>query len=101
MLIFRRLERKQIISSNEFQIRIFPIHSYSFGIAPIDTFIHSRISLEKHTRFQTKMGKMNTRFQAKTAEKPLHFGAAHTYMAFLGARHPPPPPRHEKLSGIV
>ena len=63
MLIFRRLERKQLISSNEFRIRIFPIHSYSFGIAPIDTFIHSRSSPENHTRFQTKMGKMNTRFQ--------------------------------------
>ena len=100
MLIFRRLERKQLISSNEFRIRIFPIHSYSFGIAPIDTFIHSRSSPENHTRFQTKMGKMNTRFQTKTAQRPLHYGAAHTYMAFLGERRPPPP-RHEKLSGIV
>ena len=91
MLIFRRFELKQIISSNEFQIRIFPIDSYSFGIAPIDTFIHCRISLEKHTRFQTKMGKMYTRFQTKTAQKTLLFGAAHTYMAFL--REAPPPAR--------
>ena len=98
MLIFRRLERKQIISSNEFRIRIFPIHSHPFGIEPIDTFIHFRISLEKHTRFQSKMGKMYTHFQTKTAQKPLLFGAAHAYMAFLRER---PPPRHEKLSGIV
>ena len=92
MLIFRRLERKQTISSNEFRIRIFPIHSYSFGIETIDTFIHFRISLEKHTLFQTKMGKMYTRFHTKTAQKPLLFGAAHTHMAFLRERSSPPPP---------
>ena len=92
MLIFRRLERKQIISSNEFRIRIFPIHSYSFGIEPIDTFIHSRISLEKHTRFQTKMGKMYTRFQTKTAQKtPTLWGGTHLYSVPKGA--PPPPAR--------
>ena len=27
---------------------------YSFGIETINTFIHSRSSLENHTRFQTK-----------------------------------------------
>ena len=89
MLIFRRLERKQIISSNEFRIRIFPIHSYSFGIEPIDTFIHSRISLENHTRFQTKMGQ----------KTPTLWGGTHLYSFSKGA--PPRPPRHEKLSGIV
>ena len=31
--------------------------SYSFGIETAHTFIHSRCSLENHTRFQTKMGK--------------------------------------------
>ena len=96
MLIFRRLERKQIISSNEFRIRIFPIHSYSFGIAPIDTFIHSRISLEKQTRFQTKMGKMNTRFQTKTAQKtPTLWGGTYLYSVSKGA--PPPPPARKAI----
>ena len=40
---------------------------YSFGIETITTFIHSRSSLENHTRFQTKMGKVKTRFQTKIA----------------------------------
>ena len=33
-------------------------------------FIHSRSSLENHTRFQAKMGEDYTRFQTKTAQKP-------------------------------
>ena len=41
--------------SNPFRIRIFHFLSYSFGIETINTFIHSRSSLENHTRFQTKM----------------------------------------------
>ena len=32
--------------------------------------IHSRSSLKNHTQFQTKMGKVYTRFQTKTAQKP-------------------------------
>ena len=42
--------------SNPFRIRIFHFQvSYSFGIETINTFIHSRRSLENHTRFQAKM----------------------------------------------
>ena len=37
-------------------------------------FIHSRSSLENHTQFQTKMGKVYTRFQNKTAQKPYLMG---------------------------
>ena len=37
-------------------------------------FIHSRNSLENHTRFQTKMVKVHTRFQTKTAQKPYPLG---------------------------
>ena len=45
---------------------------YSFGIETINTFIHSRISLEKHTRFQTK-----------TAQKPYPLGRhIPNYMAY-------------------
>jgi len=36
------------------------------------------------------MGKMYTRFLAKTAQKPPLFVAAQTYMAFLRGRAPPP-----------
>ena len=48
--------RAQNISSNAFRIRIFLFsRSYWFVIETINTFIHSRSSLENHTRFQTKM----------------------------------------------
>ena len=43
---------------------------YSFGIETMNKFTHSRSSLENHTQFQTKMGKVYTRFQTKTAQKP-------------------------------
>ena len=38
------------------------------------SFIRSRSSLKKHTRFQTKMGKVYTCFRTKTAPKPQPFG---------------------------
>ena len=37
-------------------------------------FIRSRSSLENHTRFQTKMGKVYSRFQTKKAQKPYPWG---------------------------
>ena len=42
----------------------FLLLSYSFGIETINTFIHSRSSLENHTRFQNKLGKVYTSFSA-------------------------------------
>ena len=44
-----RLERKQKISLNPFQIRILLFLSYSFGIETMNTFIHSRSSFKNHT----------------------------------------------------
>ena len=46
--------------------------------------------LENHTRFQTKMGRVCTLFQTKTAQKTQPFGAAHPYMAYI-REYPPPP----------
>ena len=57
-----------------FRIRIFLFLSYSFGIEAINTSIRYRSSLEHHTRYQTKMGKVYTRFQTKTAQKPCPKG---------------------------
>ena len=73
------------------RIGIFLFLSYSFGTETINTFVHSRISLENHTRFQTKMGKVYTRLQTKTAEKP--FGAAHRYIG----EYPPDPDNTNSL----
>ena len=83
MLSLLRLERKQTNSSNLFGIRIFHFLSYSFGIETINTFKHSRSSLENHTQFQTKMGKVPGRFQTKTAQKPYPIAYIREY----------PPPR--------
>ena len=47
---------------------------FAFGTDMINTFIHSRSSLKNHTRFQTKMGKVYTRFQTSTAQKPYPMG---------------------------
>ena len=78
---------KQKNSSNAFQIRIFLLLSYSFGIETISTFIHSHSTLENHTWFQTKMVRVYTCFQTKTRPG----GAAHTYIACI-REYPPPPP---------
>ena len=80
---------KQKNSSNAFRICIFLLLSYShcFGIETINMFIRSHSTLENHTRFQTKMGKVYTCFQTKTRPG----GAAQTYIACI--REYPPPPR--------
>ena len=78
-----RLERKQNSSSNPFRFRIFLCLSYSIGMETINfSYVYVHISLKTHTRFQTKMGTVYTRFQTKTAQKPYPIdGAAHTYIA--------------------
>ena len=86
-----RLERKQKSSSNPFRIRLFLFLSYSFGIETINTFTHSRVSLENHAPFQNKMGKIYTRFQSKKAHK-LYPRGYRTYVYGLYKGVPPPPP---------
>ena len=78
-----RLERKQKNSANPLKIRTFLFLSYPFGIEAINTFIHSRRSLENQTCFQINKGKSYTRLKTKKPQKPYADGAAHT---------PPPPP---------
>ena len=73
MTTLLRLLKQKIYISNPFRIRIFLFLSCSFGIEKINKFTHSRSFLEKHTRFQTKMGKVYTRFHTKT-QKPYPFG---------------------------
>ena len=87
-LSFLRLERKQKNSSNEFRILIFLFRSYSFGIKMITTFICSRSSLENHTRCQTKMCKVYTRFQTKKAQKPYPLGWHIRICLILGCTPP-------------
>ena len=58
----------------DLSIRIFFFLPFSFEIEMINTFIHARSSLENHTRFQTRTGKVKTHFQTKTAKKPYPMG---------------------------
>ena len=79
-----RLERKQKNSANPLKIRTFFFLSYSFGIETINTFIHSRRSLENQTWFQINMGKSIPVLRSKSRKNPTQMG-----------RHIPlaPPPR--------
>ena len=61
----------------------------SFGIETRNRLIHSRSSLEKHTRFLTKMGKVYTRFQTKTSQKPYSLGR-HIPIRLVQGSTPPP-----------
>ena len=73
MLSLFRLERKQkniqAISNSHISLSFLLIWNWN------DKYVHTlRSSLEDHTRYQTKMGKVYTRFQTKTAQKPYPMG---------------------------
>ena len=89
-----RLEQQQ----KGFLNRIFLFLFYTFGIETINTFIHSRSSLENHVRPQTKMGKVYTCFQRKTAQKPYRLGRYIPIWPFKGVPPFPPPPPLRILS---
>ena len=96
----------KLISNDTFWILLFLY--YSFGVEKTNTFIRSRGSLENHTRFKTIMVKIYTRFQTKTAKKTIPFGAAHTYIAYIGSTLPARGPvvqrwciRNQKVLGLT
>ena len=62
------------ISNSHTSLSLLP--GYSFGIETINTFIHSRSSLESHTRLQTKMGKPIPVFRPKRRKIPALWGGA-------------------------
>ena len=85
-----RLECQQQICWNSALMIYFgflSFFSYSFEVKKTNTFISSRGSLENHTRFQTVMVKIYTRFQTKTPQKPYPSGQRiHcTYIADIGS----------------
>ena len=82
-----RLECRQANSSNQFQICIFFFISYSFGIEMINTFIHSRSYSGNHSLFQTKMSKVYTRSQTKTALNLTQWGSTYLYHLYKGVPH--------------
>ena len=62
---------------------------YSFGVEKTNTFIHSRGSLENHAGFKTIMGQNLYPFSDQNGSKTIPFGAAHTYIAYIGEYSPP------------
>ena len=78
-------------NKKNFLIYTFLFLSYSFGIERTNTFIHSRSSHENYTRFQTKMGKVYTSFQTKTAQK-LYLLGRHIPVWLMWGSTPPRPP---------
>ena len=64
-------------------VRIFLFLSYSYRIETINTFMHSRSSLENQTWFQSKRSKLCTRFQTKTAQKRYPMGRPPGYSCRL------------------
>ena len=82
-----RLESKQKISSNVFRICIFLFScSYSFGIETINTFVHSRSSIENYTRFQTKMGKSIPVFRPKRPKIHTLCGGTNLHGLYRGVQ---------------
>ena len=94
MLSLLRLERQQKNALNPFRIGTFLL-SYSFGIKLINMFIHSRSSLENHTRFQTKMTNVCIPipvFRPKRRKNPTRWGSTYLYSLDKGVAPPPPLP---------
>ena len=54
---------------------------------------NSRLECTNHTLFQTKMGEIDTLFQAKTAENHILWRRTYPYRLYKGL---PPPPGGEK-----
>ena len=67
-------------------------NSLSFFLTRLELnykYVHTLCSsIENCTQLQTKMGKVYTRFQNKTAQKPYPMGA-HTYIAYIRENLPP------------
>ena len=63
-------------------------------IETTNKLIHNRSSFVNHTRFPTKMGKIYTRFQTKTAQNLYPFGGTYVFGSYKGVplKAPPPPP---------
>ena len=85
-------------SSNDLFWILFFLN-YSFGVAgeKTNTFIRSRGSLENHTQFKTLNGQNLYPFSNQNGSKTIPFGAAHTYVAYIG-EYPLPPPGTGLLS---
>ena len=65
-------------------------------IETTNKLIHNRSSFVNHTRFPTKMGKIYTRFQTKTAQNLYPFGGTYVSGSYKGV-----PPPHQRLSCLV
>ena len=79
-----RLGRKQKNSSNAFRIHIFLFRSYLLGIERINTFIHSRSSLENQPDSRPKWAKSIPVFRPKRPKNPTLGVGTHLYGLYKG-----------------
>ena len=66
----------------------FSFFTLLFGTEMINTFIHSRSSLENHIRFQTKIAKVYIYTLDQEATETVPFRAAYTYMVYTREYRP-------------
>ena len=78
-----RFNLHKMISENPFRICLLHFPSDSFGIETANTLIYNRSFFVNHTRLQTKMGKIYTRFQTQNGAKTIPLGVPHTNMACI------------------
>ena len=71
-------QQKRYLTACKQTLFYFSFCYFSFGIETINTFIHSRGSLENHTRFQTPY-----LFSDQNGAKTIPFGVAYSYMAYI------------------
>ena len=74
VILLRSEQQRKRFLKTHFQFAYFSFFLSSFGIETVNKFLPARSSLENHTRFQTKMSKIYTRFQIKTGRKPYPLG---------------------------
>ena len=86
---------KQKVCYHSFLKSMSHFFLFSIEIETTNTLIHNRSSFINHTRFHTKMSKIYTRFQTKTAPKPHPLGGTYLFGLYRGLTPPPalPPPK--------
>ena len=80
-ILYLEQQQKRFLKIH-YEIRILLFLSYSFEIETIHTFIHSLFP-SKTIWLQTWMGKVYWPFLDQNSAKPLPFGVAHTYVAYI------------------
>ena len=86
--IITKISDKQKNSSNPFRIHIFLFLSYSFGIATINTFIHSLVPSKTIPDSRPKWAKSIPVFRPKRRKNPTRWGGTYLFRLYKGVTLP-------------